>query len=197
MCAHKVQYCWHCLQTSLRYRSINNQQTHTFLRDVHAPKATGAKTHRSRAPAPTMGVLVICSDFSPAFACAHPLWWRLHAPKTCWCTFPKSTVAAAMPRWEHADNEAAMVGPHPSLHVLTMVLLWQTCAPCQLHPRPHLRPFGLSLHSQTKSPHQVCPLKPEFQHPAPVHTGWPACRAAKCTNVQRPSMLVSLYPTWP
>ena len=34
----------------------------------------------------------------------------------------------------------------------------------------HFTPFKLSLHNQQQSSPWVCPLKPAFQHPAPIHT---------------------------
>lgn len=71
--------------------------------------------------------------------------------------------------WEHTKREASVVGSGPPLcvHVSSRALMvvW---VPSPEHPWVHilLRPFSLSLHSQPQSSPQVCPLKPEFKHPA-------------------------------
>ena len=75
-----------------------------------------------------------------------------------------------MPHCEHIDSEVAIVSPHPSLHhVLTIVLLWQTCALSHMHPWlwpiPQSRSFGLSLWSHTQSSPLV--LSTEVQLSAP------------------------------
>ena len=82
----------------------------------------------------------------------------------------------------------------PLVPVLTMWLLWlnwaPSCAHPQLLPGPHPRPFRLSLPSQTKSSPRVCPLKPEFQHPAAEHTRW----LGSAARWPGPSVLVSFCP---
>ena len=69
------------------------------------------------------------------------------------------------------------------MSMLIMGLVWWTCAPSCAHqqrrPRPHSRPLGLPLGSQTESPPWVCPLKLMFQDPATVHTSRHMSRARK------------------
>ena len=70
-----------------------------------------------------------------------------------------------------------------------MGLQWQTQAPSSAHPwlwlGPHSSPFRLSPCSHPQSAPQVCPLKPEFQHPAPAHTSRHASWARECMELAR------------
>ena len=53
----------------------------------------------------------------------------------------------------------------------------------QLWLGPHFRPFGLSPCSHAESSPWVCLLKPEFQHPAAVHTSRCMSLAGECSKV--------------
>ena len=95
------------------------------------------------------------------------------------------------------------MGPCPSLCLrvtpLTVGLLWQTqaqsCVHLLLQPKAYSTPFRLSLHSESQSFPQVCPLKPKFQHLAPM----PTSRHASGWGVQqggqaRPCQPLSVLP---
>ena len=114
----------------------------------------------------------------------YQLWFQpcLHV---CMPTeFTEPVEARATPYCEHADNEASLVDPCPSFHVLTIGLLrWTHTPSCvcpQFWPKSHLRSFGLYLRSHTKSFPWVCPLKPEFQHPGSVHTSRYVSQTGMC-----------------
>ena len=92
----------------------------------------------------------------------------------------------------------------PSLRgfTLPMRLQWQTLAPSCANPRlwlrPHSIPFRLFLHSQPQASPHVCPLKPKFQPPAPMHTSRHVSQAGECSKMSRIcSVQVSLCSVCP
>lgn len=114
----------------------------------------------------------------------------------------KPRVIGAMLHCEHADNEAVTVDPHtPPLHYHIDNGAPIT-DPCSILHAPQVvvwasRPSGLSSHSQTELPPQVCRLKPKFHHPKAVHTSRHTSECGKCSDVVRASVLVSFYSTGP
>ena len=88
---------------------------------------------------------------------------------------PRAHTGRAIPTASTLRMRLLSWGPtSPFACMLTMGLLKWTwalsCTHSQLWTGQHSSPFRLSPCSQPQSSPQVCPLKPEFQHPAPTCT---------------------------
>ena len=88
---------------------------------------------------------------------------------------PRAHTGRAIPTASMLRMRLLSWGPtSPFACMLTMGLLKWTwalsCTHSQLWTGQHSSPFRLSPCSQPQSSPQVCPLKPEFQHPAPTCT---------------------------